>query len=371
MRVWHWINSLISEINPRYVLSFLAMGLLATVFIWLITVKRPKWDRFGYLVLLIVLIRCLLFGNPWAWDFYRASLSVDDLGWRQQSVVYVEYYKFFKYPGKKYLAVGSSQTYTLYQEYSQRHPGLTVFNLAGMTPIDFYLYRQYIADRNPQYILLYLTEFDLAKEPSLLAAKIAPSLGWDLFRHWPVLYEISKEAKTELALKEIALGELMPEYKYSFIFKGLLQKFSKRNQALSIDSLYKETQPNVEQLARGIQGVQRELDEKWISYQAYFLREFLEFCQRRSTKVIVIEGQYNPLVVNEKTQRLHFLTQQALLSLLKEYPLIKYVPKSETLPLTDNDFSDAVHFKKESALRFAQDLLDKLDRGLPQSQDGK
>lgn len=365
MKLFHWINSFFSEINPRYSLSLLAVFVLTVVLFGVINLRKPKWYRLGNFVLLIILIRCLLFGHQLAWDFYRTQLSVDDVGWRQQSVVYVEYYKFSKYPGKKYLAVGSSQTYTLYHDYSQTHPQLTVFNLAGMTPMDFYLYRQYIADRNPQYILLFLTEFDLAKEPSLLAAKIAPSFGIDLFTHWPVLYEISIQARTELALKEIAIGELFPEYKYSFIFKGLLQKFAKRNQALSIDSLYKETQPNAEQLTRGIQGVQRELDEKWIKYQAYFLKEFLEFCKHRSLKVIIVEGQYNPLIVNEKTPRLYALTQKAILFLMKNYPLVKYVPKSETLSLTQNDFSDAVHFKKDSALRFSQDLIGRLDKELP------
>lgn len=361
MRLVNIINNYFSVTDPRFSVSLLTEIATIIVLFLILSLRKPRWFKIGYFVLFVLLLRCLLFGNQFSWGLYYQQLTVDEVGWRQQSVINVEYYKFFKYPGKKYLAVGSSQTYVMYQDYSKKHNNITVINLAGMTPIDFFLYRKYITARKPEYVLLYLSEFDLAKEPSLPAARSDPPQGLDFLRQLPVYWELSKTAHKERELKEMMVMELFPEYKYSFVFKGLVQKLMKKNEALGIQSLYEKLHPDSEELKKEIGGTLEQMDGRWIKYQVYFLREFFEYCRDKHFKVVIIEGQYNPLVRNESTARLNDLTRVEIAKLLKEFNEVGYIPTADTMPLLASDFDDAVHVKKESALRYVPTLLNKLE----------
>jgi hypothetical protein len=360
MSLLNIIRGYFSLNDPWYL--FLLFGQIAAIvgLFWILRYVKPKWSKVGYLILFVWLVRCLLFGNQLSWGFYYQQIVVDDVGWRQQSAVNVEYHKFFKYPGKKYLAAGSSQTYVMYFDHSKVHHDITIFNLAGMTPIDFYLYRKYIAARKPEYLLLYLSEFDMAKEPSLTGAKIAPPQGLGFLRELPVYWGISKEAHTEMDLKEMAVMELFPEYKYAFIFKGLLQKFMKKNESLGIQSLYEKLHPDSGNLKKEIAGTLDEMDERWLKYQVHFLREFLEYCSGKPFKVVIVEGQYNPLVRNGSTARLKDLTRIEIDKLVKAFDNVVYVPTSEALPLLESDFDDSVHVKPEPAQQYVPKLLDKI-----------
>ena len=347
-------------IDPGYTQRFfISAGIIAGLFVF-IFFTRPRWKVAGYFILLVLLMRILLFGLPFSWGMYNALLTVDDIGWRQQSAVNVEYYKFFRNTGKKYLAVGSSQTYSLYQEYSKSRHDLIVFNLAGMTPLDFYLYRDYIAAKKPEYILLFLSEFDLAKEPSLDAAKIAPAQGWDLLNKFSIYSEISHLAKTELAFKEMSVGEFFPEYKYAFIFKGLSNKLFKKNESLKVKSLYDQLHPDSNKLQKEISGILSAMDKRCIQYQIYFLKEFLRYCDKQGIKVVIAEGQYNPIAYTETSLRLNEVVHQELSGLVQEFRHVQFIPRAETYLLKEADYDDSVHVNSEVAKRYVDDLLDKI-----------
>ncbi len=357
MNITHIITNFLSMTEPRYlVLLGIKLVCIAAGFLF-IRKFQPKWKYPGYLVLSIFLIRVFLFDHYLSWEIYNKFLTVDDIGWRQQSAIFVEKNKFFRRDHPiKFLAVGSSQTYVIYSPYSKEHNDIVVFNFAGMTMLDLYLYRDYIDAKKPEYVLLYLSEFDIAKEPRLDAAKLAPSQGLDFFTNFSVLSAIAKEAHTELSLKEMAVGEFFPEYKYAFMFKGLTEKLTGKNKALGTKSLYEQLSPDSDQLTKDLKMLADSLDERWISYNAHFLAKFLGYCKERSLKVVIVEGQYNPRSYTDKTAALNQKVRARLENLAGEFGAV-FIPRSQTRYFSEEDYMDAEHVNPDPAYDFVERLM--------------
>ena len=360
MHIVQIITNFFTLTDPQYSAAVVVKtGLIVLGFV-LVYKYKPRWQYLAYAALLIFLLRGLLFGQYFSWGFYKDHLTVDDIGWRQQSAVTAEYYKFFKPTRKKYMAVGSSQTYAVYFDYSQKHNHLTVFSLAGMAPLDLYLYRIYILARDPEYILLYLSEFDLAKAPRLDASKSAPPQGLSLWQIVPTLFEASKSAHSETEFKEMIVGEFLPEYKYSFIFKGFIEKWMKKNEALRVKSLYEQLSPDAQELQKNARDMAGDIDERWIPYNTYFLAKFLAYCREHSLKVVILEGQYNPVAFNEKSAYLNRLTRKALEDLAQESAAV-FVPRSNLPQFTQDDYNDVMHVKPAAGYRFVESLVNNLE----------
>jgi hypothetical protein len=357
MHIKSIILNLASQTAPEYLVPVLLALLTTSVIFALLLVFKPRWRHIVYAVLIVVLMRIVLFDQFISWGFYKDHVSVEDVGWRPQSGIYIEYYKFFKQKPVRYLAVGSSQTTAIYKEYSKDHNDLTVFGLAGMAPLDFYLYRHDIAARKPQTILLYLSEFDLAKEPRLDAAKDAPAQGLIFLELFPVLYDIARKAHSEISLKEMVAGQLLPEYRYAFLFKGLRDQWMKKNQALQTPSLYDQLKPDALQLQLHATSVIGDMEERWIPYNRLFLMKFLTYCRAQGFKVIIVEGHYNPVAFNEKSLRLHEQVHQLLEEVVRSFDNVRFVPRSAIAQFTQDDYSDVMHVKPDAGYRFVTNLM--------------
>lgn len=364
MKIINIILNLLAEFHPAYVLPFvlnLAGCLIAFVFLW---IKKPRWRHAGYAIIIIVLVRLALFKTPYSWDYYFKTLSANDVGWRQQTTLCVEYYKFFKIKKpKKYLCVGSSQTYGIYMPYSKKNNHLIVFNLSGMGPMDMYIYRQYVIDRQPEYILLFLSDFDIAKEPNLDGAKLGPGQGPGLVKELPKLFEISRMAKAGIAVYEIIMGEFFPEYKYSFILRGFFDKWTGKRTALNIKSIEDDVSFKTGDILNNNKSSVNYLEEHWIPYNVYFLKKFLAFCKAKGQKVIMVEGQYNPLVETEKNLSLRKMSRAVLEDLDRAFDNAYFIPRERTLQFPIEDYKDSVHVTSDAGYRFAQDLIRKLEAG--------
>ena len=351
-----------SEYHVAYVLPAvikLTAALIACVFLW---IKKPRWRNAGYAVILVLLVRLVLFENPYSWGYYFKTLGANDVGWRQQTTLGGEYYKFFKIAKpKKYLCVGSSQTYGIYTPYSKEHNHLIVFNLSGMGPMDMYLYRQYVIDRRSEYILLFLSDFDIAKEPNLDGAKISPSQGFGLIRELPVLYKIAHLASAGISVHEMIVGEFFPEYKYSYILRGFLDKWTGKRAALAIKSIEDDVSFKTDEIRQNPNSAVNYLDEKWIPYNVYFLKKFLAFCKAKGQKVIMVEGQYNPLVETDKNLGLQKLSRKELEDIDRTFDNVTFIPREKTIRFSIEEYKDSVHVTSEAGTRFAEDLIRTLE----------
>lgn len=352
----------LNHTEPKYLLLLIVkIVLLISVFLFL-KKYRPRWKNFGYAVLLVFCLRLFLFDQYVSWGYYLDHLTVDDIGWRQMNVLEYEKNKFSKKENPiKFFAVGSSQTHAVYAPYSEKNKELEVFYMSAMAPLDLYLYRKYIVSHQAKYLLLYLSEFDLAKVPRLEAAKLAPNQGFDLLKIFPLLSEISKKKHSEIDLREMVVGEFFPEYKYSFIFRGFSEKLMRKNKALHIESLLKALEPDSEQTKRDSVDMLEEWDESWIKYNKYFLTQFLSYCRNKFLKVIIIEGQYHPWAYTEKSMYLNQITRRELESVANTFDNVVFLPRSNVIRFTEQDYSDATHVKAGPANDFVKDVLKKID----------
>ncbi len=349
-----------NHIEPKYLVFLFGKAVLIAIAFFLLKKYQPQWRRLGYTVILILFLRIFLFDQYVSWGNYLNHLTVDDVGWRQMSVLEFEKVKFFKKEQPvPFLAVGSSQTHAIFDPYAVEHKELSVFYLSGMGPMDLYLYRDFVASFKPKVILLYLSEFDLAQAPRLEGAKLAPRQGLDLLKTYPKLLEIAKKTNSETELKEMVVSELLPEYKYSFIFKGFSEKLMRKNKALQAESLLKALTPNTEQIKADIEHAQKAWDAGWIKYNRHFLSEFLSYCEDKSLKVIIVEGQYHPWAYTTKSIYLNEISVKELRSLTETFKNVTFIPRSAVIRFGQDDYSDATHVKEKPAKLFVEDLLNK------------
>lgn len=343
-------------LEPSFVLHFFVVF---TVIIVLILVKsglRSSWRTIPSVIVVVLLVRLFLFDNPWSWLFYKNFLTVDDVGWRQMAVINYEYTKFFKRPQKtKYLAVGSSQTGALYAPYSRKYNEPKIFTLSGLNSLDLILYKKHIKSFKPDYILLYLSEFDLAHEPGLERVVIAPNQGLHLLKIYPILLETMSFTNSKSLLMEILMSEFFPEYKYSFIFRGIINNITKKNKALKTQALTKI--PNDEYLKIQLKNLKKNIDKKWVNLHFNALENFLNYCKKQSLNIIIVEGQYNPLAYTDENLALNRIVHKRLLALESQLPNVVFIPRSAVFEFSVNDYRDGFHVKPKQAYYYVEKLM--------------
>ncbi len=294
--------------------------------------------------------RLVLFGNPWAWRYYHSNLTPDDIDYRPHDVLALKRNEFslgLYHTPKTVLAVGSSQVQALFDSESAKQLDIDTLSIAGMGPLDLVLYQNEIKNRKPKIVILYLSEFDLARLPDLNVALIAPAQG----THWLTVFKLLKPHQNlwpDLNLQVIRAigGELVPEFKYSYIFRGLWDKFSKRDVAFRIK--LNSAVSDADALRLQANNLQRNLDADAIEPSISLLKHFVRFCSKNSTSVVILEGQVNPLIETNASKRLHHRVSGLLEELAKTESNVKYV-SLPGLRLQAKDFRDGTHCKKESS----------------------
>ncbi len=193
---------------------------------------RPRFRHLAWALLFVLVGRIVLFGNPLAWYAYSKLLSDGDVGARHLDEIrlhMLSYRQDLNQSPMEYLAIGSSQTGYIYQaleKFPEQEVKLIV--MAGMVPLDFVLYRKTIREFHPRTILLYLSEFDMARDPKVRASGKIKTAPVD----FQVLYELQRDfhryapdVRIEMGIVEKVFADLLPEWKYAFVFRGLQAHF--------------------------------------------------------------------------------------------------------------------------------------------------
>ena len=108
----------------------------------------------------------------------------------------------------------------------QRNCG--TFVLAGMGPSDFFLYAREVERIKPRDVVLYLSDFDLGNQPSMIGAKLAPPQSG---RRIIELLQILRSYPTAISFTEkqdFVISQAVPQYRYQYIFRGLLDKLVRK-----------------------------------------------------------------------------------------------------------------------------------------------
>ncbi len=314
------------------------------------------------LLVAFLVLRLLLVGNPWAWQFYAQHLKHGDVGWRQYSVIHETRYGYLgmQMPSR-YLAVGSSQTNAIYAKYAQQHKELAIFEMAGMMPIDLMLYREQIARYRPEVILLYLSEFDLAREQPPESISMAPGQGAYLVSLWSRFRAFTVGDDYNRALTELLVGEVFPEFKYSFVFRSILDKEIRK---LSGRFGKKDARPSTRvPRSERIRLLRESISPEYTAFNMTFLREFISFAGSINSRVVIVEGQYHPEVSTDAISKVNREVVEQLNMLAREFEHVRFIARTETGDFTDADYMDLTHVTQDVGYDFTGRLIASLEAG--------
>lgn len=314
----------------------------------------------------LLLVRLLLLGNPWAWQFYLEKLDPGVIGWRQYDLVEIERERFSE-PGAglRYLAVGSSQTGAVYDRYAEAHGDFDTFVVAAMMPMDFVLYADDIVRRQPETVLLYLSDFDVAKSPSPEAAVLSPRQGANLFGVMSLLRS-SPDAGMRGVIAELAVGEVLPEFRFRFIFRGLLDKQFRRVALRLGRREARQKVPSTE--PERIGWLRDSLHPEDVPFNLACLQEFLDIMDRNGIRTVMVEGHYHPVVVNRELAAMNGRVRQELMRLAATRPAVAFIPRMDLHGLGADDYADLTHVKPEAGEEFTRQLLDLLEQPLTSAE---
>lgn len=358
--IGHLIQFLAKLTFISWFFLFLPLFLVGIILLIRKFIRHPVIKWVSYFVMLLTLTRVILFFNPVAWAVYSKVLPLKSIDWRHYDALKCEAGKYLKPKENiKYLAVGSSQTSVIFNQYAQQNSDLSIFALAGLSPLDLSTYCHEIIRRNPKNVLLYLSEFDLARRPELASSKWSPFSIRDILELRSLIdtTDYLNEDDKQI-LYDAFFGKYFPEYKYAFVFKDLTDISLKKAKLLNI------TPPTQVDGSLSLDIQLRslsELSEKYLPFNMYYLRKSIEKLNRKDIRVIIIEGQYNPLAYQPQNLALNMKVKSQLKDLVLANPKNIFLTRDETPHFVLEDYDDGYHVKVESGLRFSELLIKQLD----------
>jgi hypothetical protein len=342
----------------------------------------------------ILLVRIVLFDNPIILKYYQSHLSPEAVGVRQWGVLDLEidkYRRAFHQPRLANMAVGSSQVGAIFSHWvSDRPQPLKVYSLAGMKTLDLVLYEDAIAAYNPGRVILYLSAFDLAAAPELYSLPLAPSKPSEIVSLPLRLGSLGVDlGGNSAAIHSFIASQLLPEYRFSFIFKGLLKELVRDrsdDRPVAVRPIEERSvvpavffhRPGVRVGLRAVRvihtvgGVSSPPDAavspgrisefvsyylpEWLDYNYAFLRDFVTFCRSRGIQVVIAEGQINPIVSSPKVSALNQAVDRRFADLDAEFSNVTFIPAAEIYQFASSEYSDLTHVERPAAMAYTQRL---------------
>lgn len=344
----------ISQLDFSFLL-YVFVELIILAGIYRLCRKLPQnWRVAVNTVIVILIVRIALFQNPLAWYVYHHTLDPEVIGWRQSSVLYDEFARYKKHDQVKYLAVGSSQTGAVYNFSRDTLNNFEVKSLAGLGPVDLYMYRHNILNYGPETILLYLSDFDMGRPPILETLKLAPSQGVNFPDIYYALERYFSGDTFDRTIKEMAVGELFPEYKYSFIFKGYIDQLFNKN---SVFPTVSASMSDMEYEKYQFEQLKKVIDEEHIDANLYYLNRFISFFGERGISILILEGQYHPGAYTEKNLVVRRKVRSKLAGLERSHSNVRFIPDSEIMLFETSDYRDAYHVNQEAGAEFTRHVV--------------
>jgi len=343
----------LGEFDILYLVILIAIFTFLLVVNYYLSKSKYRYKKILMLICCVFIARFILFYNPAAWFIYYKTLGWEDIGFRQVTVVTHELRHYFK-PSEniKYMAIGSSQIGAIFSEYSKKNDDFYKLEFAGMGPIDYVLYRNYVKLVRPKQVILQLSEFDLAREPSYSTLKYAPSQGRSIVDYSNSLYALGDPKKSKLAIREMLISMVFPEFKYSFIFKGYLKKISKIISVKNQDGVEGKDVVNNQLYSLG-----NKLSDEFIPISIEFVEKFVKFCVDENIKVFIAEGQYNPLSYSAKNIELNKLVSRKLSEISTRYASVYFVGRKDLVSFEKEDFVDVYHVNSIKGYEFSKSLI--------------
>ncbi|BBO82774.1 hypothetical protein DSCO28_33400 [Desulfosarcina ovata subsp. sediminis] len=228
--------------------------------------------------------------------------------------------------------------------------------MAGMGPLDFILYQDYIKNCFPKTILLYLSDFDLCKAPNLSGATLAPFQSISKVKN---LFNLVWNYGLEGDFAEFFISNYLPEYRFQFIFKGVVNKlFGKSKATPHPDTQLLEKHNTIDSHIDALNDKLKN-GSTWVDINLKMVEIFLQWCDTNRIKVIIIEGDYHPKALRLNL-KIHKTVSEKIRQSAEKFHA-DYIDREDLLDFNESDFSDAVHVNAKAGYTFTERLIRILD----------
>jgi len=349
--VMNLFNNIPSTSRLYICLTIFCVLIVITIFYRLIVTKntcRQQLILAG--IAIFIAIDVAFFFNPLFFFYANRFLKAKDIGYRQAAALRTEIYRFKKESPSPFLAVGSSQTGVIWGAYAQTHQNLSILKLAGMEPLDFLLYKDIIASRCKQVIILTISDFDIGRMPMMSGAKLSPPQGISLFSISRLLLEYNLPADQ---IADFMIANICAPYRYQYIFKGILNKVLDKSRAFPHDSEVLKSHKEV--LEKQFSSLAR-LSAKWFPVNLSLLNHFIEWADEQRLTVVIAQGHYYP-DAEKKNKLLPSLARKAIKKICNNYDNCHYYPSSKLYNFSTKDYVDAYHIKLQAGLVFSKKFV--------------
>jgi hypothetical protein len=158
---------------------------------------------------------------------------------------------------------------------------------------------------------------------------------------------------------ELAFARFLPEYKFSFLFRDMADRLLNKYSLLKMvspfdvsDSVY---------LRMHLKSL-RYLSAQYISFNNTYLQKAIRYLNNRNIRVVIVEGQYNPMAFSPENRELNRKIKALLRQTASENPLNVFIPREQQIPVTLEDFTDGYHLKGLSGLRFSEFVISRVGK---------
>jgi hypothetical protein len=303
------------------------------------------------------LLRSILFINPAAWLLYYKTLTGADVGFRQSSVIAFELREYFKPKEKiKYLAFGSSQTGAIWGETARYRDDLFKVELAGVNPVEYYLYRKAISRLRPEVVFLQLSLFDMGRKLPYETLRYAPN-GPENFMYLASLYLLDTNEDLNNALKEYLVSNFFLEYKFSFLFRGYLNNYLNNPESIMTQRKQFISQSKEEKTLNQVEALKSQFSLENLYIYLFAIERFINYCADQGIKVVIAQGQFNPLAYSNENLEMEAVIKESLIRVSEKYKNAKYLKVEDVLQFTASDYNDGYHVNAEVGKKYVDKLL--------------
>jgi len=300
----------------------------------------------------VLILRAVLFHTPITWYVFFKMYESEEIGFRERNMVAANIDKYFlRSERTQYLVLGSSQS-RMFKDVATEHRDFSLYSFAGLQPIEYPLWEGLIESRNPRNVILYISEFDLARESTPSALELDPLPARRVAWLYENLSAQHGSAAAIATMKRMVVGDLVPEYRFGYLFRALTTRWF----GVANANLATPMTPEKWAYEQAI-GLRSKLHEKFIGINAPLLEQFVADCVAHGSNVYIIEGQYHPVAYDDNLRQLRRKSNAALSAMALRNRNVHFIPIEAQPALTSADFVDGYHLSPETSRRFAMALF--------------
>jgi len=302
----------------------------------------------------VLILRAALFHTPITWYAFFMMYTSEEIGFRERNMLQANIEKYFRRSDStQYLVIGSSQS-RMFKDVATENRDFSVYSFAGLQPIEYPLWVSLVESRKPRNVILYISEFDLARESTPAALYLDPlpieRVTW--------LYDnLSAQHGSAVALatvKRMAVGALIPEYRFGYLFRAQTNRWFGSPSANANQAPRLTPEQWAQEQAVGLRS---RLYDKYIDVNASLLEQFVADCVANGSKVYILEGQYHPVAYDENLRQLRRKSHSVLSAMAARNRNVEFIPIEAQPALASGDYVDGYHLSPESSRRFAMALF--------------